>query len=341
MTEATRPSTANGQPADGRDTIIDVRNLRKYFPITAGFVLQRKVADIKAVDDVSFFVRRGETLGLVGESGSGKTTVGRCILQLEKPTDGAVVFEGVDVTKVSREELRVLRRRMQIIFQDPYSSLNPRMKVLDIVGEALTIHRLVQNKREYKLRVGELLQQVGLNPEMANRYPHEFSGGQRQRIGVARALAVQPEFIVADEPVSALDVSIQAQLINLLKDLQQSLGLSYLMIAHDLAIVRHVSDRIAVMYLGKLMEVASWTDLYETPLHPYTKALLSAVPIPDPDIETERDRIILQGGIPSPANPPSGCVFHTRCPIAVDECKETVPEMREIMPGHWAACIRV
>ena len=247
--------------------------------------------------------------------------MGRSILQLEKPTAGEVVFEGTDITRVGRDQLRTIRRRMQIIFQDPYSSLNPRMKVLDIVGEALTIHRLVKNKREYRLRVGELLQQVGLNPDMANRYPHEFSGGQRQRIGVARALAVEPEFIVADEPVSALDVSIQAQLINLLKDLQQELGLSYLMIAHDLAIVRHVSDRIAVMYLGKLMEVASWTNLYENALHPYTKALLSAVPIPDPDLELERDRIILQGGIPSPANPPSGCVFHTRCPIAIDECK--------------------
>ena len=341
MTTATGSSTGNGQTADARDSILEVRNLKMYFPINAGFILQRRAGDIKAVDDVSFFVRRGETLGLVGESGSGKTTIGRCILQLEKPTNGEVVYEGTDVTKVSREELRALRRRMQIIFQDPYSSLNPRMKVLDIVGEALTIHRLVRNKRDYRLRVGELLQQVGLNPEMANRYPHEFSGGQRQRIGVARALAVQPEFIVADEPVSALDVSIQAQLINLLKDLQQDLGLSYLMIAHDLAIVRHVSDRIAVMYLGKLMEVASWTDLYETPLHPYTKALLSAVPIPDPDIESERERIILQGGIPSPANPPSGCVFHTRCPVAIDECKTTVPELREVTPDHWAACIRV
>ena len=339
MTTATGPSTGNGQTADARDSILEVRNLKMYFPINAGFILQRRAGDIKAVDDVSFFVRRGETLGLVGESGSGKTTIGRCILQLEKPTNGEVVYEGTDVTKVSREELRALRRRMQIIFQDPYSSLNPRMKVLDIVGEALTIHRLVRNKRDYRLRVGELLQQVGLNPEMANRYPHEFSGGQRQRIGVARALAVQPEFIVADEPVSALDVSIQAQLINLLKDLQQDLGLSYLMIAHDLAIVRHVSDRIAVMYLGKLMEVASWTDLYETPLHPYTKALLSAVPIPDPDIESERERIILQGGIPSPANPPSGCVFHTRCPVAIEECKHTVPELRQVTPDHWAACI--
>lgn len=341
MTEMTGTSAVDGQAPARDDAILEVRNLKKYFPISAGFILQRRVGDIKAVDDVNFFVRRGETLGLVGESGSGKTTIGRCIIQLEKPTEGEVIFEGTDVTKVSREELRAIRRRIQIIFQDPYSSLNPRMKVLDIVGEALTIHRLVKNKRDYRLRVGELLQQVGLNPEMANRYPHEFSGGQRQRIGVARALAVEPQFIVADEPVSALDVSIQAQLINLLKDLQQELGLSYLMIAHDLAIVRHVSDRIAVMYLGKLMEVASWTNLYENPLHPYTTALLSAVPIPDPDIESERDRIILQGGIPSPANPPSGCVFHTRCPIAIEECKHTVPEMREITPDHWAACIRV
>ena len=341
MTEMTAQTAGNGRPAGAEDLILDVRNLKMYFPINAGFILQRRVGDIKAVDDVSFFVRRGETLGLVGESGSGKTTIGRCVLQLEKPTAGEVMFEGTDVTKVGREELRGLRRRMQIIFQDPYSSLNPRMKVLDIVGEALTIHSLVRNKREYRMRVGDLLQQVGLNPEMANRYPHEFSGGQRQRIGVARALAVQPEFIVADEPVSALDVSIQAQLINLLKDLQQDLGLSYLMIAHDLAIVRHVSDRIAVMYLGKLMEVASWTNLYENPLHPYTTALLSAVPIPDPDIESGRDRIILQGGIPSPANPPSGCVFHTRCPIAVEECKHTVPQLREVSPDHWAACIRV
>ena len=341
MTEMTAQTAGNGRPANAQDLILDVRNLKMYFPINAGFILQRRVGDIKAVDDVSFFVRRGETLGLVGESGSGKTTIGRCVLQLEKPTAGEVMFEGTDVTRVGREELRGLRRRMQIIFQDPYSSLNPRMKVLDIVGEALTIHSLVRNKREYRMRVGELLQQVGLNPEMANRYPHEFSGGQRQRIGVARALAVQPEFIVADEPVSALDVSIQAQLINLLKDLQQDLGLSYLMIAHDLAIVRHVSDRIAVMYLGKLMEVASWTNLYENPLHPYTTALLSAVPIPDPDIESGRDRIILQGGIPSPANPPSGCVFHTRCPIAVEECKHTVPQLREVSPDHWAACLRV
>ena len=312
MTEMTAQTTGNGHPANAEDLILDVRNLKMYFPINAGFILQRRVGDIKAVDDVSFFVRRGETLGLVGESGSGKTTFGRCVLQLEKPTAGEVMFEGTDVTRVSREELRALRRRMQIIFQDPYSSLNPRMKVMDIVGEALTIHSLVRNKREYRMRVGDLLRQVGLNPEMANRYPHEFSGGQRQRIGVARALAVQPEFIVADEPVSALDVSIQAQLINLLKDLQQDLGLSYLMIAHDLAIVRHVSDRIAVMYLGKLMEVASWTNLYENPLHPYTTALLSGRAHPRPGHRVRPRPHHPPGRHPEPGEPAVGvCIPHT------------------------------
>ena len=341
MAEAIGSTVGDGQSPSSQDMILEVRNLKKYFPINSGAILQRKIADIKAVDDVSFFVRRGETLGLVGESGSGKTTVGRCIIQLDKPTDGDIFFDGVDVTKLRGDDLRALRRRIQIIFQDPYSSLNPRMKVLDIVGEALTIHKLVKSNREYRLRVGDLLEQVGLNAEMSTRYPHEFSGGQRQRIGVARALAVEPEFIVADEPVSALDVSIQAQLINLLKDLQERMGLSYLIIAHDLAVVRHVSDRIAVMYLGKLMEITTWQKLYDTPLHPYTKALLSAVPIPDPDIEAKRERIILQGSIPSPANPPTGCVFHTRCPVAIDECSHTIPELKEIQPDHWAACILV
>lgn len=334
MTElATNPSDSEA-PA-----LLEVKNLKKYFPITSGVIFQRKVGDIKAVDDVSFTLRRGETLGLVGESGSGKTTTGRAILRLEQPTAGEVTFDGIDVTTLGTKELRAMRRRMQVIFQDPYSSLNPRLKVLDIVGEALTIHGLVANKAEYKDRVGELLLQVGLNPQMAERYPHEFSGGQRQRIGVARALAVEPEFLVADEPVSALDVSIQAQLINLLKELQDKLGLTYLLIAHDLAVVRHISDRIAVMYLGKIMEIADRTTLYEDPKHPYTKALLSAVPIPDPTIEAKRERIILQGTIPSPANPPSGCVFHTRCPVAIDECKVTVPPLRETSPGHMAACL--
>jgi oligopeptide transport system ATP-binding protein len=341
MAEVIEPTMGDGQSPGSQDAILEVRNLKKYFPINSGTILQRKVGDIKAVDGVSFFVRRGETLGLVGESGSGKTTVGRCIIQLEKLTNGDIFFDGLDVTKLRANDLHALRRRIQIIFQDPYSSLNPRMKVLDIVGEALTIHKLVQSKRAYRLRVGDLLEQVGLNPEMSSRYPHEFSGGQRQRIGVARALSVEPQFIVADEPVSALDVSIQAQLINLLKDLQQRMDLSYLMIAHDLAVVRHVSDRIAVMYLGKLMEITTRTNLYENPLHPYTKALLSAVPIPDPDLESKRNRIILQGSIPSPANPPTGCVFHTRCPVAIDECAHTVPELKEIQPDHWAACILV
>jgi oligopeptide transport system ATP-binding protein len=321
--------------------IVEVRHLKKYFPITSGIVLQRKIGDIRAVDDISFTIKRGETLGLVGESGSGKTTAGRCVLRLETPTEGEVYYEGTDVTALDQRALREVRREMQVIFQDPYSSLNPRMKVLDIVGEALTIHHLVENKDEYRARVGDLLLQVGLNPEMAERYPHEFSGGQRQRIGVARALAVEPKFIVADEPVSALDVSIQAQLINLLKDLQDELGLSYLLIAHDLAVVRHASDRIAVMYLGKIMEVADRGALYEDPLHPYTKALLSAVPIPDPTVEETRERVILQGTIPSPANPPSGCVFHTRCPIAIDDCRTIVPELKEYSPGHEAACIRI
>lgn len=332
------PTVSDGQPPASQDLILEVRNLRKYFPVYAGVLIQRKLTDVKAVDDVSFVVRRGETLGLVGESGSGKTTIGRCIIQLEKPTDGEVLFEGVNLTTLNRSEMRPFRRKIQMVFQDPYSSLNPRMKVLNIVGEALTIHKLTHSKREYRLRVGELLEQVGLNPDMASRYPHEFSGGQRQRIGVARALAVEPQFIVADEPVSALDVSIQAQLINLLKDIQQEMDLTYLIIAHDLAVVRHVSDRIAVMYLGKLMEIADWTKIYEAPLHPYTKALLSAVPIPDPDIEVSRERIVLRGSIPSPAYPPAGCVFHTRCPVAVEKCAHIVPEMREVLPGHWAAC---
>lgn len=335
----TEQATQLSAPHD--DVLLEVTNLKKYFPVTSGLFLQRKVAEIKAVDDVSFTLRRGETLGLVGESGSGKTTTGRCVLHLDRPTEGQVLFDGVDVGALGKNDLRAMRRRMQVIFQDPYSSLNPRLKVLDIVGEALTIHGLVGSKAEYRDRVGELLLQVGLNPQMAERYPHEFSGGQRQRIGVARALAVEPEFLVADEPVSALDVSIQAQLINLLKELQDKLGLTYLLIAHDLAVVRHISDRIAVMYLGKIMEIADRTTLYDSPQHPYTKALLSAVPIPDPTIEAARERIILQGSIPSPVNPPSGCVFHTRCPMAIDECKVTIPPLRETSSGHMAACIRI
>ena len=322
------------------DVLLEVRDLRMYFPVTSGVVLQRKVAEIKAVNDVSFSIRRGETLGLVGESGSGKTTIGRCILQLYTPTSGDVIFEGQRLNGLSTKAMRPVRRKMQVIFQDPYGSLNPRMTCGDIVGEPLVVHRLTSNDSEYEERVAELLRLVGLNPYMADRYPHEFSGGQRQRIGIARALAVDPSFIVCDEPVSALDVSIQAQVINLLRRLQDQLGLTYLFIAHDLSVVRHISDRVAVMYLGHIVEVADRNELYENPLHPYTRALLSAVPIPDPVVEAQRERIVLTGEVPSPTDPPAGCVFHTRCPIAIDECKLDMPELREVGNDHWVACIR-
>ncbi|MDE2843721.1 MAG: ABC transporter ATP-binding protein [Chloroflexota bacterium] len=311
-----------------------------YFPVTAGIIFQRAVAQIKAVDDVSFFVRKGETLGLVGESGCGKTTTGRCILQLYKPTGGQVVFDGQELTSMSTRQMRVMRRRMQVIFQDPYSSLNPRMTAGNIIGEPLIVHGLVNNKEEYRERVAELLQNVGLNPYMADRFPHEFSGGQRQRIGVARALSVDPSFIVCDEPVSALDVSIQAQIVNLLEDLQEQFDLTYLFIAHDLSVVRHISNRVAVMYLGHIVEVADRNEIYANPLHPYTRALLSAVPIPDPVIDAQRERILLSGEVPSPLNPPNGCVFHPRCPIAIDSCQQVIPELREVEPDHWAACIQ-
>ncbi|MBI4302386.1 MAG: ATP-binding cassette domain-containing protein, partial [Chloroflexi bacterium] len=307
---------------------------------TAG-ILQRRVADIKAVDGVSFHIKRGETLGLVGESGCGKTTIGRCILQLYHPTGGQIFFEGVDLCKLKGESLRRMRPKMQIIFQDPYGSLNPRMTAGGIVGEPLKIHGLARGK-QYKEAVGDLFSTVGLNPYMASRYPHEFSGGQRQRIGVARALAMKPSLIVCDEPISALDVSIQAQIINLLEELQAQFNLTYLFIAHDLSVVRHISDRIAVMYLGKIMEVASRHDLYENPLHPYTKSLLSAVPIPDPEVEAKRERIILTDDVPSPLNPPRGCVFHTRCPVVMDKwCRDVIPVFDEAEPEHWAACHRV
>jgi oligopeptide transport system ATP-binding protein len=318
--------------------LIEVRNVKKYFPITAG-VFSRHVADVKAVDDVSFAIKRGETLGLVGESGSGKTTIGRCILRLTEPTAGEILFEGTDITRIKPREMRALRREMQIIFQDPYASLNPRMTVGDIIAEPLKIHHLARGK-EVDEKVNDLLKTVGLAPYHANRYPHEFSGGQRQRIGVARALAVSPKFIVADEPVSALDVSIQAQVVNLLEDLQEQFSLTYLFIAHDLSVVRHISDRVAVMYVGKLMEIATRDELYKRPLHPYTQSLLSAIPIPDPRIEARRERIILEGDIPSPVNPPSGCRFHTRCPIAYDRCVTEVPELLEYK-GHFVACHKV
>ena len=323
------------------DVLVSVRDLEMYFPVRSGIIFQKKVADIKAVDGVSFDIRRGETLGLVGESGCGKTTTGRCILQLYKPTRGGVLFEGQDLTRLKGGQLRRFRRRMQMIFQDPYSSLDPRQNAGSIIGEPLIVHKMTNSRSEYREQVSELLSVVGLNPSMANRFPHEFSGGQRQRIGVARALAVRPSLIVCDEPVSALDVSIQAQVINLLEDLQEQFNLTYLFIAHDLSVVRHISDRIAVMYLGKIMELADRTELYENPLHPYTKALLSAVPIPDPVIEAQRERIILTGDVPSPLRPPPGCVFHTRCPISIDECSQVVPELRNVGNEHWVSCIRV
>ncbi|MGB0384640.1 MAG: ABC transporter ATP-binding protein [Ardenticatenaceae bacterium] len=321
-----------------KDTLLHVENLRMWFPIRRG-ILQRHVGDVKAVDGLNFKVRGGETLGLVGESGCGKSTTGRAILQLYRPTDGHVHFKGQDLTKLKGSTLRGMRRDMQMIFQDPYASLNPRMTVGTIVGEPFRVHGLAAGKERTE-RVQELLKVVGLNPFFINRYPHEFSGGQRQRIGIARALAVNPDFIVCDEPVSALDVSIQAQVINLLEDLQQQFGLTYLFIAHDLSVVRHISDRVAVMYLGKIVELADRFELYDNPLHPYTKALLSAVPIPDPILEMQRQRIILTGDVPSPVNPPSGCNFHTRCPIAIDICKQEQPEWRELHTDHWVACHR-
>ena len=359
------------------NTLLEVQDLKMYFPVTAGLLLKRKVADIKAVDGITFSVREGETLGLVGESGCGKSTTGRAILQLYRPTAGNVLLspprytshivahhedageeaaeqaaldadssngargggDAVDLTTLSGRNLRAYRRQMQMIFQDPYASLNPRMSVGSIVAEPMVIHGLQRGRR--KERVRELLETVGLNPYFASRYPHEFSGGQRQRIGVARALAVEPAFIVADEPVSALDVSIQAQIINLLEDLQADFGLTYLFIAHDLSVVRHISHRIAVMYLGKIVELAPSDELYENPLHPYTQALISAVPIPDPAVERRRERLILTGDVPNPIAPPPGCNFHTRCPIAIDVCREEDPEWREIGTEHYVRCHRV
>src|SRR5512137_2821927 len=308
--------------------LLEVKNLKMYFPINQGIVMQRKVGDVKAVDGLDFFVRRGETLGLVGESGCGKSTTGRAILQLYRPTSGEVLYQGQDLCKLKGESLRRMRRKMQMIFQDPYASLNPRMTVGDIIGEPLIIHDVARGK-EVQDRVEELLKVVGLNPLFSNRYPHEFSGGQRQRIGVARALALQPEFIVCDEPISALDVSIQAQVVNLLEDLHSQFNLTYLFIAHDLSMVRHISSRVAVMYLGVIVELSSRDELYNNPLHPYSQALLSAVPVPDPAVEEKRQRIILQGDVPSPVNPPSGCRFRTRCPLAVGICAETRPEWRD------------
>jgi oligopeptide transport system ATP-binding protein len=318
--------------------LMNVKNLRMYFPVVAG-VMRTKVADVKAVDDISFYIKRGETLGLVGESGCGKTTTGRCILQLYKITTGEVTFEGSDLTKLKGEGLRKMRRNMQLIFQDPYASLDPRMTAGDIVGEPLIVHNLVQGK-QYQEQVGQLLRMVELEQRMAVRYPHEFSGGQRQRLGIARALAVRPKFIVCDEPVSALDVSIQAQIIKLLMRLKDEMNLTYLFIAHDLSVVRHISDRVAVMYLGKIMEITSSDELYDNPLHPYTQALLSAVPIPSPQVDRQRKRILLTGDVPSPVNPPRGCHFNPRCHLASPICREQTPELKDVGSEHWVACHR-
>lgn len=322
-------------------TLIRLEDLKVHFPVLQGIILQRQVGSVKAVDGLTFDIRQGETLGLVGESGCGKSTTGKAILQLERPTAGKVYFENIELTQTKGETLRQQRREMQMIFQDPYASLNPRMTVGSIVGEPLEVHGLAsgQEKRD---RVAELLQTVGLNPKFVTRYPHEFSGGQRQRIVIARALAVNPKFIVADEPIAALDVSIQAQVVNLMQELQDELGLTYLFIAHDLSVVRHISNRVAVMYLGKVVELADRISLYENPLHPYTQALLSAVPIPDPAIEAQRERIILEGDVPSPTQPPQGCRFHTRCPYVMDECRHNPePEFKDAGDGHYVACYLV
>jgi oligopeptide transport system ATP-binding protein len=317
--------------------LVDVENLKLYFPVTSG-LLRRKVGAVKAVDNVSFFVKRGETLGLVGESGCGKTTTGRAIIQLLKPTSGNVFFEGSDLTKLGKEALRHMRRNMQFIYQDPYASLDPRMTAGDIVGEPLRVHKLVHGSKEFREKTEELLRMVELEPRMAVRYPHEFSGGQRQRLGIARALAVSPKFVVCDEPVSALDVSIQAQIINTLERLKDELNLTYLFIAHDLSVVRYISDRVVVMYLGKIVEISSSDELYDKPLHPYTQALLSAVPIPNPDADSKRKRILLTGDVPSPINPPPGCHFHPRCYLAGKACKEKEPELKNVGGEHWVAC---
>ena len=328
-------------PMSAERPLLEVKNLKMHFPVTEGVMVRKVVATVKAVDDVSFTLARGETLGLVGESGCGKTTTGRCILQLEKPTAGQIIFEGEDLAQLDRKGLIAKRERMQVIFQDPYSSLNPRMKVGSIVGEPMKVHGILPDRKQRQERVAELLSVCGLNPKFMDRYPHEMSGGQRQRVGIARALALNPQFIVCDEAVSALDVSIQAQVINLLEDLREKFNLAYLFIAHDLSVVRHLCHRVAVMYLGKVVELADSDELFEHPKHPYTKALLEAVPIPDPKIEKDRVHRIMQGEVPSPMNPPSGCVFHPRCPLAVDSCKREVPQSRELRPRHWVACPRV
>jgi oligopeptide transport system ATP-binding protein len=321
--------------------LLEVRGLAMHFPVSEGVVLSRKVGEVKAVDGIDFTIARGETLGLVGESGCGKTTTGRCILRLERPTAGEILFDGRDVSRAKGRELVALRRRMQVVFQDPYSSLNPRMKVGAIVAEPIKVHGVEPDAGRRRERVDELLSICGLDPKFADRYPHEMSGGQRQRIGIARALALEPDFIVCDEAVSALDVSIQAQVVNLLEDLRERLRLTYLFIAHDLSVVRHLCQRVAVMYLGRIVEMAPSDELFDNPLHPYTQALLSAVPVPDPRVEAARAFRPPRGEVPSPMNPPSGCVFHPRCPMAVEACRKKRPDLRELRPGHWVACDEV
>jgi oligopeptide transport system ATP-binding protein len=321
--------------------LLEVKGLRMHFPVTEGVFRRRKVGEVKAVDGIDFTIDRGDTLGLVGESGCGKTTTGRCILRLEKPTAGAIVYDGTDLATLDRGALRTLRRRIQVVFQDPYSSLNPRMKVGEIIGEPMKVHAIEPDARRRAARVAELLSVCGLDPAFADRYPHEMSGGQRQRVGIARALALEPEFIVCDEAVSALDVSIQAQVVNLLEDLRERFGLTYLFIAHDLSVVRHLCQRVAVMYLGRIVEMAASDELFDNPLHPYTQALLASVPIPDPSVEAARAFRPPAGEVPSPINPPSGCVFHPRCPIAVEGCRSARPELREVRPGHFVACSEV
>lgn len=323
------------------ETLLEVRNLKKYFPVTEGIVMRRTIGNVKAVDGVSFTIARGETLGLVGESGCGKTTTGRCILQLEKPTDGEIVFEGTNLEKLEQKELVPWRQKIQVIFQDPYSSLNPRMKIGTILDEPMRVHQVEPDAAKRRRRISELLTVCGLPAKFADRYPHEMSGGQRQRVGIARALCLNPDFIICDEAVSALDVSIQAQVINLLEDLREEFDLTYLFIAHDLSVVHHLCNRVAVMYLGRMVELADSDELFDHPMHPYTQALLSAVPVADPTVEAQREHQVLKGEVPSPINPPSGCVFHPRCTLAIDSCRAQVPEFRELRPGHWVACPRV
>ena len=323
------------------EVLVEVKDLKMFFPVTEGIFIHRVVAHVKAVNGVNFQIKKGETLGLVGESGCGKTTTGRCMIQLEQATSGEILYQGVDLTKLNSQEMIDYRKKIQIIFQDPFSSLNPRMTIGEIIDEPMKVHEIISDPGERRQRVLELLEKCGLKTNFAERYPHEMSGGQRQRVGIARALAMNPEFIICDEAVSALDVSIQAQVINLLEDLREEFGLTYLFISHDLSVIRHICHRVAVMYLGNMVELADCDELYENPLHPYTQALLEAVPIPDPDLENARAHKIVKGEIPSPMNPPTGCVFHPRCEKAVATCSQNVPEFREVKPGHWVACTEV